>query len=163
VSAETPTPDPALPPFTVGFFLIHCVLPMVIGGLVYLTWRSDSLLMFGWARAIGLEGAVEMLRSQFGHHRASVPEWILFSVPDGAWVYSSTAFFGRLWTDGPWPVRFGWIGIGSALAIGGELGQIVGLVPGTFDIVDIVLYIVAAAVAFGFATGWRRLFSRETS
>jgi hypothetical protein len=64
------------------------------------------------------------------------------------WVFASTAFFTRLWHDGPWYLRAFWISLGPALAMGGELGQALGVVPGTYDPADLVFYGVSAMLAF---------------
>ena len=140
-----------LPRVTLGFLLAHVALPIFIGGMIYVCWRVDHLFMFAWFDGLGLTPAVESVRELAAPARGYVPDWVLFSVPDGTWVYACVAFFGRLWRDGPLWAQVLWIGMGPALAIGGELGQIPGWVPGTWDWVDTVCYVVAAGVAFTFA------------
>ena len=124
------------------FFVMHIALPLVLGGLIYLSWRSPSLLMFQWANSLRLDGAVAALRTGAAPFEASVPGWVQNSVPDGLWVYAYTAFLGRIWRD-----RSPWLALPAALALGGELGQAVGLVPGVFDVVDVLLMSVAAGAA----------------
>ena len=136
---------------SVGFFAVHCFLPMWVGGWIYLLFRTETLLMFRWADAIGLLGFIERQREMWGHWGAALPDWVLFSLPDGVWVYVATAFFGRLWRSGPWVPHVCWTGMASFLAIGGELAQWVGWIPGTFDWVDVLLYVVAALVSYWFA------------
>jgi len=149
--ADPPEDSVGVRSLTWSFFAVHCALPILIGGLIYIFWRDESLLMFEWAEAIGLTQWVVVAREAMGPYGSWVPEWVMFSVPDGAWVYAGTAFFGRLWRDGPMWAHVGWTGIAAALAIGGELGQITGLVPGTFDWVDLVCYAVAGCIAYWFA------------
>jgi hypothetical protein len=124
-----------------------------VGGLIYLAFRDSSLLMFRWAGWIGLDGAIDSLRVHTLPHRSLLPDWVLFSVPDGVWVFACTAFFARLWHDGHWAFRVFWIGLGPALAIGGELGQlgVLGLVPGTFDVADLLFYLIATVAALWLA------------
>ena len=136
---------------TVGFFLVHCVIPMWIGGWIYLLFRAEHLLMFRWADAIGLLAPIQSLRADWGWMGASLPDWVLFSVPDGVWVYVATAFFGRLWRTGPLLPHLFWVSLASVLAIGGELAQYPGFIPGTFDWVDVICYTVAAASSYWFA------------
>jgi hypothetical protein len=137
----------------VGFVLLYCALPILVGGLIYLAFRDTSLLMFRWAGWFGLDVAIEAMRVHTLPHRPGIPDWILFSVPDGVWVFACTAFFARLWHDGHWVFRGFWIGLGPALAIGGELGQLgfIGLVPGTFDPADMIFYIASTAAALWLA------------
>jgi hypothetical protein len=110
------------PRLTAGFLAVHVALPLLIGGGVYLLWRDPSLLMFHWLDAVGGLPALAPARAWAAPLRADLPDWLLFSVPDGAWVYACVAFFGRLWLDGPAIPRALWTGLGPALAIGGELG-----------------------------------------
>ena len=132
---------------TVRYLLLAVVLPIVIGGLIYLLFRTDSLLMFAWADQLLLTDLIVRGRAAAAPLLPHVPGFVLFSVPDGVWVFSATAFFARLWHDGPLWMRAGWIGITPAMAIGGELGQITGLVPGTYDVLDMLAYITATAGA----------------
>jgi hypothetical protein len=136
-----------------GYVLVYCALPILVGGLIYLAFRDTSLLMFRWAGWIGMDSAIEAMRVHSLPHRAAIPDWVLFSVPDGVWVFACTAFFARLWHDGHWAFRVFWIGLGPALAIGGELGQLpfIGLVPGTFDPADLLFYIVSGGAALWLA------------
>jgi len=129
---------------TVRYFSIACVLPIFVGGVIYLMFRSQDMLMFQWADMLGLTNALNSARVDLAPIGSHLPDFVLYCVPDGAWVFACTAFFARLWPDGPIWMRVGWIGIGSVLAIGGELGQAIGFVPGTFDPLDILAYTVAA-------------------
>lgn len=146
----TPRPGVAPPPGP-RFVLLFCVLPIVVGGSIYLLFRDNHLLMFRWAGWLGLTRLILAARIYTLQHGQILPEWLLFSVPDGVWVFSITAFFTRLWHDGSWYVRAFWIALGPALAMGGELGQALGLVPGTYDPADLVFYGVSAILAFALA------------
>lgn len=144
-------PPAAVGPPGAGFVLLWCALPILAGGLVYLLFRDERLWMFRWAGWVGLDGVIAAARVHSLPHRAALPDWLLFSAPDGVWVFASTAFFARLWHDGPRVLRVLWIGIGPAMAIGGELGQALGPVPGTFDPADLAFYAGAAVLAVAVA------------
>ena len=136
---------------SIRYFLAAVVLPIVVGGLIYILFRTESLLMFRWAESLSLTDLITRGRAAAAPLLPYVPGVVLFSVPDGVWVFSATAFFARLWHDGPMWMRAGWIGAAPAMAIGGELGQIVGLVPGTFDVLDMIAYIGATLGALWIA------------
>lgn len=145
------------PHLSAAYLLTHVALPLLIGGGIYLLWRDPSLLMFRWLDALGLDGLFIAPRAWVAPLRPSLPDWLLFSVPDGAWVYACVAFFARLWRDGPPLPRWLWTALGPALALGGEVGQLAGVVPGTWDIVDVAWYAIAGLVAWLFAAApWRR-------
>ena len=129
------------------YTLGSCALPMVLGGAIYLLFRDTGMLMFHWVDTLGLSAPLTSARAWAAPARSSLPTWLLYSVPDGAWVYSCTAFFAGLWPDGPALQRWGWISVGAVLAIGGELGQAAGLVPGTFDPADVIACALAATLA----------------
>ena len=125
---------------------------MVIGGMIYLLWRSDDMLMFKCADAVGLSGLIYSARGMFGSYSEWVPNIILFSLPDAVWVYSGTAFFSRLWESGPRLPHLFWSLIFVVLAVGGELGQIINIVPGTFDWIDLWMCVLAFAASYKIGT-----------
>jgi hypothetical protein len=130
------------------FLIVHSVLPVLAGGTIYLCWRSPTMLMFRWFSYLGLDAAVEHLRSFAAPAAGYVPGWVLFSSPDALWVYALTAFTASLWLGvehhGP---RLAWLSAGLIFGAGGELGQLFGLVPGTFDTIDFALCLLAFAGA----------------
>ena len=141
---------------TPAFLAIAVGLPVLLGGLTYILWRDTNMLMFVWADGLGLMPAITELRAAAAPLREALPEWLLYCFPDGVWVFACTAFFARLWPDGPAWMRWSWISLGLVLAVGGELGQLTPWVPGTFDLVDIVFYVVSAVAAFAVAQTWPR-------
>jgi hypothetical protein len=120
------------------------VLPVVLGAGVYLLWRSTRLRVFRWVDDVAAGGALSSLR----HAVASVrlPGWVLFSLPDALWVYAFTACMALIWRPRPGRQAVFWIAIAPVLALGAELGQLAGLVPGTFDAADFWLSALASAI-----------------
>jgi hypothetical protein len=116
----------------------HVFLPLLLGGFIYILFRSESLLMFKWYHALGTDDLIRDLRIQATPYRHFVPEFILFSFPDGVWVYSLTVVMGGLWHNTSFFSRFFWVSIGPLIGIGSEMGQLLGLVPGTFSYSDLL-------------------------
>jgi hypothetical protein len=84
-----------------------------------------------------------------------LPPFLKFSVPDALWCYALVAHIGRLWRGS----RTGWIWIlfAVAAALFSELGQLAGVVPGTFDRSDLVAIACACTLALLFLFApWRR-------
>jgi hypothetical protein len=104
--------------------------------------------MFAWAEALRLRWAIDWSRDAAGVAIHSLPDWVIYSLPNALWAYALTAFMLRLWgrrlTRGSAP----WILVGPLLAIGWEVGQSSGLVPGTFDLTDLLFVVLALAAAF---------------
>lgn len=137
-----------------AFLSLHVLVPLLIGGLIYICWRGPDLLMFGWFKAIGLEPLVIKLETAGTGVAPLLPSWIIFSLPDGLWVYALTAFFVRVWSGiKASRIRTLFLSLSLVLGAGSELGQLAHLVPGTFDWIDFAFYLSAAVLAFYFASG----------
>lgn len=123
---------------------------MLLGGVTYILHRPDSLLMFRWFEAIGLDPTIEALRDA-PIAKWAPPGWWTASAPAALWLASGLLALFAIW--GPHAMRRGWpwFAIVLAAGFGGELGQLVDLVPGTFDPNDLVGTAVAALAAFAFA------------
>src|SRR3954468_11238232 len=109
---------------------LHILLPVCLGGIIYTVWRSPHLLVFRWYSRLGLTASVNMMRLHSAHLRHCMPAWVLYSLPDALWVYSFTALLAFLWSE----ERSGfspycWQALPVLLATGGELGQILRIVP----------------------------------
>jgi hypothetical protein len=138
-------------------YTAHVVIPLLVGGAIYVVGRSRALRMFTWFEALHLDGFVQSLRDSYGAQFATLPAWILFSLPDGAWVYSFALSMGLLWIDTNPRAALSLAAIGPALGIGGELGQLASIVPGTFDVTDLLVSSAAAIAAMLFLANERKL------
>ena len=119
----------------VGRFAIHVVLPIAIGTWIYVGWRSTDLLVFRWIEFCGLSAFVF-------RPAVSLPDWVLYCLPDGCWVYAATSWMLLIWQR---LVPWAWLAL--ILGVGTELGQLAGFVPGSYDLVDILFYVVAFILA----------------
>ncbi|MDR0228198.1 MAG: hypothetical protein LBI72_03950 [Flavobacteriaceae bacterium] len=128
--------------------IIVGVLPVIIGGLIYLTYRSDTLIMFDWFYKIGLSDVIYFLRSNEFLHKLSVPNWVKFSLPDALWLFSFNYILLVLWDFNINKHSIFWLLLASIIGVFSEIGQLIGIVPGTFDIVDLALLLIAALIPF---------------
>ena len=62
----------------IGRVLIHIVLPVAFGSIVYILWRAPTLRVFRWIEALGLLNAVLQLRHWSRPATAILPTWFLF-------------------------------------------------------------------------------------
>lgn len=124
--------------------ICNVVLPVVIGGFIYLIWRTDTLLMFRWCGRLGVLPLVLDLRHHLSAARCHLPDWALYSLPDACWVYAATCAQRLIWQRRVAPLAASiWASVPPVLAIGGELGQLAKVVPGTFCSCDLVLCLLA--------------------
>ncbi len=126
---------------------LNVIVPLILGGGIYLLWRSSSLLMFEWVRAIGGQEILKNVRANTIEYRIFIPEPILYSFPDATWVYSATAYQLLVWKQRNAIAKELWILSALILGIGGEFGQLIKAVPGTFCLFDITLSLAAYIMA----------------
>jgi hypothetical protein len=127
--------------------IFQVITPLLIGGLIYIFFRADSLLMFRWFDTLGLTKIISSCR-QFTVGHFHLPTWILFSLPDALWIFAFINLMLLIWQD-----RFSinsifWLLIAPTIGIFSEVGQVVHIIPGTFDIIDLTLILTASTLPF---------------
>lgn len=139
--------------------LRHAGLSLSAGAVLYLGFRAETLLGWHWAASIGVDGVGLRVRAALAPLAPYLPDWALFTLPDALWVYALTFVVAHLVRSAR-PVERGlWLTVVLALGPGAELGQAVGLVPGTFDPADLVATLVAFAGALYLARPPRPLLA----
>lgn len=135
-------------------YLLHVALPVVLGAAIYVLFRSPRLRVFDWLHAAGLGDAVPAARAWAQPAAEHLPPWLLYSAPDGLWVYGLTACLALVWRGAPGRARRAWLCAGILLGAGGELGQLAGPVPGVFDPADLLLCVLAGGAAIVMNPVW---------
>lgn len=107
-----------------------------VGGMIYLMFRDESLVMFRWCEELHIKGYIDSLRIP-----CTLPQWVVYSLPDGLWLCSYVLFISVVWN---FDLKHGWPYIFSlpTIAIASELAQAFGWVRGTFDWVDLLCYVI---------------------
>lgn len=114
---------------------------------MYICLRNSHLRMFQWFDFIGAGSLVSRLRFTAAPLQNVIPSWIQFSVPNALWVYSLTGFMALVWSDTDSRAKPFWLLLGLLLGAGAEFGQALRIVPGSFDMIDLLLCIIATALA----------------
>jgi hypothetical protein len=122
------------------------VFPLLLGGAIYLGFRTEQLLMFGAAEHLGMGDTVRRYRHAVAPLRESLPDWVVFSLPNALWTFSMLCFFAVLWRTHRVFLAT-WTGIAVTFSAGAELLQAAALVPGTFSVADLVATVVACLAA----------------
>ena len=128
--------------------ILTTLIPLIFGGLIYLTYRVETLKMFRWFDNIGATDFIIFLRTNEILQPISLPQWVKFSLPDALWIFSFTYFMLTIWKFKITKSSAFWIFLAPTIGLFSEIGQLIGLIPGTFDLVDLVLLIVAMAIPF---------------
>jgi hypothetical protein len=132
----------------IWLYLAHVGFPLAVGGGIYLYCRAGSLAVFS---ALGLSGFGELVIEARGVRAlllCVLPEWAIYSLPDGVWVYSWTAYMLLLWA-GKTKRGFSkvWPHTGLCCGLGSEWLQLLHKIPGRFDVADTILYVVFYGLA----------------
>lgn len=134
--------------FTKKTFWLHVFVPIMLGSLIYVFLREDNILIFQIFKFIGIYDMIDALRTYTMEWRSFIPEWIYYSLPDGLWVYSLNVFclfFTGYYIDSK---TFIFPFVGIFLGVGSEVFQYLKIIPGTFDILDLVVCLIGVIAAF---------------
>ncbi|WP_264544547.1 MULTISPECIES: hypothetical protein [Flavobacterium] len=123
-------------------------LSVFLGGFIYVSFRVESLKMFSWFNAIGLSKVILAIRNFTINNDMLIPNWIKFSLPDGLWLFSFISLMLVAWKNEVNSSNLFWfIGL-PLIALLSEIAQSISIVSGTFDWIDIVMYLVGFFMPF---------------
>lgn len=121
-------------------FFINVVFPLLLGGLIYILFRSENLLMFSWIKFCKIYSIISFFREH--NFTKYLPQWFLYSFPDALWVYSFCCFFKIIWIKET-KIFFILSGIIIVLSLITELMQHTKIIAGTFDLTDFFFIFLA--------------------
>lgn len=127
--------------------ILHILLPLTIGGLLYILFRDNGLLMFEWFNVLGVTDIIDRTRALTLQYKQSIPDWTIYSLPDALWTYSLTTTMIFNWNRTFNRSSAFWILMGLTFATLLETAQYFGLLQGTFDIIDLTLCFIASILA----------------
>ena len=136
--------------------IILASVSFLMGCAVYMLFRSPSVKVFSWLDAIGLKDFFLNVRPDVS--KDELPDWLLYSFPDGCWVFSYVLFMDAIWMA---RIREGvfFLLLLPVIALASELLQGTGLLRGTFDWGDVIAYSLGAILGFL----WVQLMNIKTS
>jgi len=122
--------------------LLHMVLPLLAGSVLYIGFRSEDLRMFRWFETIGIIKPILDFRAVINPYESNLPDWVYYSLPDGLWVYAFASAYLILWRNDLRAVRL-WLLFPLVFGCLAELAQGMGILRGTFDLTDLSLCSIA--------------------
>lgn len=75
----------------IKFLLVF--LPLLTGALIYLLYRSKNLYYYNFIHFLDINGFVLLARETATLYRKLFPTWVIYSLPDGLWLFSAGAVF----------------------------------------------------------------------
>ena len=127
---------------------VRILAPVTLAGFIYILFRHESLLLFDALRQVHLLPIIHNVRAVTVPVGDALPDWFLFSLPDGLWLLSYLLFIRHVWAGSSVRALRGWTGMGLLISIGHEFAQAAGWVIGTFDWLDLLAYTVATLLAW---------------
>lgn len=67
------------------FFILF---PLLLGVLIYVFFRSRNLFYYNFFHVIDIDEQIREYRIILWRYRKSIPNWVIYSLPDGLWLYS---------------------------------------------------------------------------
>ena len=117
-------------------YTIYWWVPLFMGCLIYVLFRTDALI---YNRLLGniftpLTSPVTFLENV-----------IVFSLPGGLWAMSYTLLIFHIRKDKTFSTII-WSFLIPIIGIVSEISQLYLLIPGTFDLMDLIMYIVSPLI-----------------
>lgn len=120
--------------------------PVVLGGFIYIIFRTERLIMFRWFEHLGLSTEINRIKSFRNIYPFS--DWVIYSLPDGLWMFSYVALSLEIWKFSITCQNIFWIFSLPVAAVLSELLQLFNMIPGTFDLIDITFYLLGSIIPY---------------
>lgn len=120
--------------------IILGIMFLVCGCAIYLLFRSKSLNIYQWCMVLGLADMIDTLR--YAVQDWNIAKWVRYSLPDGLYCAAYILIIDAIWKNDNRIIKFLIISLVPIVTISSELLQFLGLVKGTFDIYDLICYLV---------------------
>lgn len=127
------------------FFLFHVLFTMSFGFIIYLSFRSKSIIMFHWINIFENSSQLDTFR-EYLFRNFYPPYWLIYSLPDGLWVYALISTLFVVLGKDIFYQKF-WLIVAIILGPLIEYLQFLKLFPGTFDIVDLLFYFIGSILS----------------
>jgi len=132
--------------------VIFCTISsLFVGACIYVFLRPSEPIFFDWLNKIGLQETMGSIRAESVIWHTILPEWVVYSLPNGLWAFSYSTFITYLWSDSTSKIKFVWMGTIPLVVFGFELLQLTSAVPGTFCKQDLMF--LAAGTGCGILAG----------
>jgi len=121
------------------FNIILCAAALMLGGIIYLLFRPSETLFLKWIQTAGLDNWTHLARQKSLSLNLHLPEWILYSLPNGLWAFAYALLITCIWSGSKSWLRYFWMASIPILIQGYEILQFTGTIPGIFCMQDIGL------------------------
>ena len=120
---------------------------MSFGSIIYLFLRPTKLILFDYTGDV-LKECIEAFRLISLTCSLSFPSWVLFSLPDGLYIYSYVNLMLYIWDCEITANNLIWYLAVPLYVLVNEFMQFANLVSGVFDPVDLIFYVIFFFIPF---------------
>ena len=120
---------------------------LVFGCAIYLLFRSKSLNIYKWCVIIGISDTIDTLRHAV--HDWSVSDIVKYSLPDGLYCAAYILLIDAIWNNSNCFAKYYIISLIPIVTIISEILQYFGIVVGTFDMYDLICYVLPPLIYTG--------------
>lgn len=129
-----------------GLRIIIYFLPLILGGFIYIIFRTETLIMFHWFKYLNFSDEINIIKNIKSVHY--FPNWFIYNLPDGLWIFSYTAISLEIWKHSITRQNIFWIFSIPIITVLSEFLQLFKMIPGTFDFLDVTFYILGTISSF---------------
>ena len=108
--------------------------------MIYISNRSFDMILYKWLNI----NTSNVIFSCLQQHAIPLPDWALYNLPDGLWLFSYTLLIDAIWSKNN--IKYYFIGIITLFILILEIAQMMHIFPGTGDILDIASYLIALII-----------------
>jgi len=130
--------------------LLLSIITTTLGGIIYILFRPTDPIFFEWIKTVGLSHELTKLRDLEFLLKNRIPEWIIYSLPNGLWAFSYAALITHIWWRSPSILKFFWMTTIPALILGYEFLQLTEILRGTFCWYDLTFGVAGIISGMGF-------------
>ena len=131
---------------------ISAFVLLASGGMVYVVFRPSNLLLIVVLKALGAGDALDALKSSL--QGLEVPDFVVYSLPAALWSAAYILAMEALWRGRGVSLGFRvvWVSVVPVMGVASELMQAYGMLPGVFDWMDLMCYVLPFLVytVYGF-------------
>ncbi|MBO6058876.1 MAG: hypothetical protein J6P67_01875 [Bacteroidaceae bacterium] len=114
------------------------LVALTAGGVIYIMYRDNNLLMFDWFQYLGISNFIDTIRVDTENQ--NLYGWVKYSMPAGLWLFSYLFIVDSIWGKDDGVIYRCFLYCLPVIAVLSELMQYSKLLSGTFDISDLISY-----------------------
>lgn len=120
------------------------VVFLMYGCAIYLLFRSKSLYIYQWCHSLGFANTIDTLRKHV--QSWDVSEFVKYSLPDGLYCAAYLLIMDAIWHNDNRIIKYFILSLVPFATISSELLQYFRLVEGTFDVNDLICYLIPPTI-----------------